>query len=270
MNKIDISKVFKSFGEAAKKHSPEILTGLGIAGMLSTTILAVKATPKALILIENRKRDIRFESIRDKNTPPQSDKLTPIETIKTVWKCYIPATATCVCSIACLVGASSVSARRNAALAAAYTLSESAFSDYKEKVVKTLGEKKEEAVRDAVAKDKVDKNPVEANDVVLTQRGETLCYDALSGRYFKSDIEQIRKAVNELNHQLLLDTYVSLNDLYDILGLDQIPIGDSLEWMVDSESSDKGLIELRFSSQLASDGTPCVVLDFINPPTYQL
>lgn len=249
--KKEIAKSFLSLKTAIKKHSPEILTGIGIAGMITTTVMAVRATPKALILIEEKKEEIGAE------------KLEAMDMVKTAWACYIPAAITGTLSVACLIGASSVNARRNAALATAYTLSESALKDYQGKVIEMFGEKKNEAVKDAVAKDKIEKNPVVTREVIITEKGNTLCYDAISGRYFKSDIEKIKKAECELNRQMLDDMYVSLNDFYYEIGLDSVKLGDELGWNVDS-----GYIDLSFSSQLASDGTPCLVIDYSVAPRY--
>ena len=261
---MQLKAIFTDLGKAARKHSPEILTGIGIAGMLSTTVLAVRATPKALVLIEEKKREKKFAVIKDGGDP----ELTRLEVIKVAWKSYIPAAVTGVASIACLVGASSVNARRNAALAAAYALSETTLADYKEKVVETLGEKKAQEVKDAIAKDKIENDPLTRKEVAITDKGETLCYDALSGRYFKSDIEYIRRAVNNLNERLLFDTHISLNEYYDEIGLEEIfPMGENLGWTVDPDSANKGLIELEFSSQLA-EGTPCLVVGFSNAPRY--
>lgn len=260
MNKMQLKAIFTDLGKAARKHSPEILTGIGIAGMLSTTVLAVRATPKALMLIEEKKREKKFAG--------EQPELTKVEIVKNAWKPYIPAAVTGVASVACLVGASSVNARRNAALAAAYALSETTLADYKEKVVETLGEKKAQEVKDAIAKDQVEKNPPSKSTVIATDKGETLCYDPISGRYFKSDIEYIRRAVNNLNERLLFDTHISLNEYYDEIGLEEIfPMGEDLGWTVDPDSASKGLIELDFSSQLA-EGTPCLVVGFSNTPRY--
>lgn len=251
MSKGNLSKFFNELQRAVTKHSPEILTGLGIAGMITTTVLAVKATPKALDLMNDKKDEL------------ETDKLTVKETIKTTWKCYIPATLTCVTSTACLIGASSVHLKRNAALATAYKLSESAISEYKDAVIETFGEKKEKTVRDKAAEEKMKKNPVSSSEVFITEKGNTLCYDAISGRYFKSDLERIKRAENALNKQLLNEMYVSLNDLYDELDLDHTKVGDELGWKIDD-----GLIELYFSSQLADDGTPCIVMDYVSAPKY--
>lgn len=252
MKKPKLSSISKGIRGAITKHSPEILTGIGIAGMITTTIMAVRATPKALILIEERKEEIDV------------DKLTPVELIKTTWKCYIPAAITGSLSIICLIGASSVNARRNAALATAYTLSESALKEYQEKVIETIGEKKEQTVRDAIAKDKIDKNPVSSREVIITEKGNTLCYDAISGRYFKSDIDKIKKAENELNRRMRDEMYISLNEFYYEIGLNPIKIGDDLGWNIDH-----GYIELNFSSQLTDDGNPCLVIDYQLAPRYE-
>lgn len=251
MNKNTITAAMQSMRTAVKKHSPEILTGIGIAGMITTTVMAVRATPKALILIEEKKDELEV------------NELTPKETIQAAWPCYIPAAVTGTVSIACLIGASSVNMRRRAALATAYTLSESALKEYQEKVVETIGEKKEQAVRDAVAKDKIDKHPVSNSEVVIVERGNHLCYDAVSGRYFKSDIEKIKKAVNELNLRMRDEMYISLNDFYYEIGLNGTSLGDELGWNIE-----KGYIDISFSSQLADDGTPCLVIEYHIAPRY--
>ena len=153
--------------------------------------------------------------------------------------------------------------KRNAALATAYKLSETALTEYKDKVVEVIGENKEKGIRDKIAEDKVHNNPVSQNQVIITGGGDTLCYDALGGRYFKSSMDKIRKAENELNRLMLRDMYVSLNEFYDELGLDHTKLGDDLGWNLDD-----GLIELNFSSQLAENETPCLVVDYNVAPNY--
>lgn len=257
---MNASKLVKNVQTSMKKNSPQILTGIGIAGMITTTVMAVKATPKAIALIEAREADYALESI-DRGS--DFKELPKIEAVKACWTCYIPSMIVGGVSIACLIGASSVNLRRNAALATAYTLSESALKEYQEKVIEEIGEKKEEAVRDRIAKDHIEKNPVTKNEVILTEKGETLCYDMLSGRYFKTDIDKLRKAENDLNRQMRDDIYVSLNEFYYAIGLDPIKIGDKIGWNID-----RGYIDLNFSSQLTEDGRPCLVLDYHVGPNY--
>lgn len=255
MNTKTIGNFFKKIQAQTIKHSPEILTGIGIAGMVTTTVMAVRATPKALDLMAE---------IHEKETQERLNKKeVGKEIITKVAPVYIPSALIGVLSISCLIGATSVNQRRTAALATAYSLSESALREYQEKVIETFGEKKEQAVRDAIAKDKVDQNPVTSTEVIVTKKGDTLCYDILSGRYFKSDMDKIKKIENELNRRLISEMYISLNEFYYELGLRCTKQGNDLGWNIDD-----GLINVRFSAQIADDGQPCIVLDYECAPRY--
>lgn len=268
MHKPNLSVIVRSIQSGLHKHSPEILTGVGIAGMITTTVLAVRATPKALILMEEEKRSRNSELFEEAKKNRQEncarvDRLKPVEVIRTTWPCYIPAVVTGVLSVSCLIGASSVNVRRNAALATAYSLSESALKEYQEKVVESIGEKKEQEIRDSIAKDKLKRDPVVNKEVIVTGRGETLCYDTITSRYFKCDIEKLRRVENELNKRLLSEMYISLNDFYYEIGLHTTDVGEDLGWNIGD-----GLINLEFSSQLAEDETPCLVVGYRVAPRY--
>lgn len=252
MDKSTISNFFKAVQDGAVKNAPIILTSVGIIGMIGTTVMAVKATPKAVKLLEEKKKSEHCE------------KLPPMDVVKTTWKCYIPAAVTGVASTACLLKASSITTRRNAALVTAYNLSRSALSEYKEKVVETIGEKKERDIEEAIAKDKLERNPVCNNEVIITDRGTTLCYDGMFGRYFMSDRDSVKQAITEINRRIVAgDMYASLNDFYDELNLSKIDIGDALGWNLDD-----GKIEIEFDTQLASNGVPCLVIRYNVPPKY--
>ncbi len=251
MNKQKLSLIFTGVKNAVIRHCPEILTGMGLAGMITAGVLAVKATPKAIKLIEEEKA---------KNN---KEHLGVGETVKTAGLCYVPSVLTAAVSAACIVGASTIHNGRNAALAAAYALSESTLKEYQEKVVETVGEKKEQDIKDAVSKDKMEQNPVSTHEIVFTNSGNTLCYDVISGRYFTSDIERIKRCVNELNRRMRDEMFISLNDFYNEVGLKSIPIGENVGWNID-----KGYIELYFSSQLTDDERPCVVINYSTAPKY--
>lgn len=269
MSKINLAKVVKDLSLAAKKHSPEILIGLGIAGMLTTTIVAVKATPKAMRLIEEekRKQNRRLLDEAEKNGHDecqQIDKLKPMEVVKVTWKCYVPAAVIGGVSTFCLIGGNSVSLRRNAALAAAYAISETTLKEYRDKVVEEIGEKKEDVIRNKIAQDRVDKHVALDTEIIDTGCGTTLCLDVLSGRFFRSDIDKLRKATNDLNRQMRDETYISLNEFYYAIGLDGIKIGDDIGWNID-----RGYIDLDFRTQLANERVPCLVVDYAIEPRYE-
>lgn len=251
--KRNVTQFFKMTKKAVSKHAPEILTGVGIAGMVITTISAVKATPKALQLIEEKKKE------------EGKEELKPMEVIKATWKCYVPAAITGVSSIGCLIGGSSMSSRRNAALLTALNLSQTAFTDYREKVVETIGDVKEKVIREEVAQKQVEKNPPKDSQVLITSRGKTLFYDYMSGRYFESDMDTIQRAANKINRDITIgDMYSSLNDFYRELELPHVGMGDYVGWNVDN------LIELDLTSAtvLEDNSGAAIVLGFLRPPVH--
>lgn len=251
------------------KHSPEILTGIGITGMITTTVLAVKATPKAVKLIEweldKQNSELIKDAARNKyETVKQLTKLKPLDVIKTTWKLYVPAAVTCVASTTCLVGASAVNYKRNAALATAYAISERTLIRYRDKVIETIGEKKEKEVRDKVAQDEVNDKPVSTSQVIITSKGNTLFMDAVSGRYFRSDMDKIKKVVNELNRRMNYENYISLDDFYTEIGLESTSTSSYLGWNLDD-----GHIELSISTCLAENDEPCIVINYAIAPRYE-
>lgn len=262
----------KPFVHACKvgmaKNAPTILTITGITAMASSTYWAVKATPKALALkekaeVEKNKKAGTFKGDKVNDWIA----LTKVEIVQTCWRCYAPAFITGVLGAACLIGANSMSLRKNAALAAAYALSETNFKEYREKTLEEVGEKKEEKIRNAVAEEKITKNPVNTSTVLETGNGDTLCYDAICGRYFKSSIEKLKSALNELNMELVQDGYVSLNQYYDLIGLPDGMLGDDLGWSINDNHS---TVQLDLSAQLTKDEaqTPCMVVAFKYGPIY--
>lgn len=245
-----LTSLFKNMRHYLGKHSPEILTGIGITGLLTTTVLAVKATPKALQLI-NDEKELHYK------------ELNAIDIIKIAWKPYIPAGLLAIASTSCIIGASSINYKRNAALATAYAISERTLVRYRDKVIETLGEKKEKEIKQQVSQDEVNQNKKNDNSIIITSKGNTLCMDSFSGRYFRSDIDSIKKAINKLNRDLTYNQYVSLNELYGEIGLADVKNGSLLGWNLDT-----GLIEPTFSTCLAENDEPCVVIDYMVQPRY--
>ncbi len=258
MNKLNVGKLFNDFGKLASKHSPEILTGLGIAGMITTTVLAVKATPKALKLIEEKQEELY---------PDSTEKLTPVEVVKTTWKCYTIPVITGVVATGCLIGATSVNSRRYAALTTAYNLTATTLSEYQTKVVETFGEKKERVVRESIAEDRLKREPLNKSTVIVTGNGSSRFYDDISKRRFISDIEKIRRIVNDLNGEMLDGgDFTSLNSFYYELGLEPIAFGDELGWNISRNGFKNGKIEVDFHARLDDDGQPSIVLEYAIAP----
>lgn len=228
MKKPNVMKIFNTVKKAVEKKSPEILIAFGIAGMITTTVLAVKATPKAMEKIKEVEKNKKEEFDRDHGYSELDTmfKLTKPEVVKATWKCYIPAAISGATSIACIVGANTVHSKRNAAIATAYKLSEKALTEYKEATIEEVGKEKAKAIKDRVAQKQLDNNPVNDSQVIITGNGKQLCYDGVSGRYFESSIQEIETAVNKM-----VPVYTTadpmLTDSYDILSM---RTGKILEW----------------------------------------
>lgn len=252
-----ITNTARQLGRTLTKHSPTILTGLGVAGFISTVVMAVKATPKAMEILE-RERNFRYDEYGTAYDVP----INLADTIQLTWKVYTPSTLMGLVSIGCVIGATSINNRRTAALSSLFAVAESTLKEYQAKVVETIGENKEKKIRADIAADELKKNPLESKAIIVSGLGDTLCYDAYTGRYFKGDVETIKKTINEFNHRLLKEMQLPINDLYYELGLDSVESGRDIGWDVD-----KGLLEIDISAKLASGNVPCVVLTFTNKPT---
>ena len=218
--------------KAIRHNSPTILTSLGVSGVLTTAYLAGKASYE----IGQRNKGVDAKTF-----------------IKKYWRVYIPAAISGTLTIACIITGAKIGTKRTAAAYSLLAVSERAFSEYKDKVVETIGKKKEQAVRDEIAQDRVSKNPT---GTVIFGDGTVRCFDAHSGRYFNSDMETLRKAQNDINALLHREDTASLSDFYHMVGLPNTTHSSSVGW-----ESDK-MMELEFSTVLSENGIPCISFDF--------
>lgn len=239
------------YAGAARKlvadNSPAILTAVAVVGVVTTAILVAKAAPKA-----------NTDLLNEESERPGEADLT--DKILLTYKYYIPAVAVGTATIACIIGASTISSKRSAALASAYGLTELAFKEYRNKVVEHVGENAERKVHDDVMKDYVDRVPMDSSQIVITNGGRQLFSDKFSERHFESDMEAVRGAVNDINEQILNSMYASLNDFYRMLGLDPSSVGEELGWTTDR------MLKVRYSTQLTKDNRAAIVLDFEKNP----
>lgn len=235
-------------GAMIAAKSPQILTFLGCTGVVSTIIFAVRATPKAELIVDQLKDDYEEEPI------------PKMEIVKAVAPVYIPTGLMALVTIGCIIGANRINLKRNAVLASLYSTSELALHEYQDRVIEKIGQKKEREIKDEIAASKIAENPIGDREVVLTGKGHSLCYDTLSGRYFESDYDLVRRVENDINRRIYSDMWVTLNDVYYELGLKSIDLGRHVGWNVDR------LLHFEFSSQVAEDGRPCLVILYENQP----
>lgn len=250
---IKMAPVIQALARFGKKNAPTLLTVAGIGCMAGGTVLAVTATPKAL--------QIKAELDGD----PKASKYEYLKVVKP----YIPSILLSIGGACCILGANHISAKRIAAVTAAYSAASEALANHKEATEKIVGKKKADDILQEAKAKKVEENPLTENtNVIATGKGTSLCYDALCGRYFLSSLEAVKSAANELNHEIMYSFSASLNDFYGYLGLPGTRVGELLGW-----NSDSGrMIEFVPAYTGATNGEPCLIVDFdIEPlPEYHL
>lgn len=236
----------KTAKRTLSRNGSKILLGFGIAGAFTAVGFAITATPKAMILLDEKKKELGVEKLDAKTI------------VKTAAPVYIPTAISMAVSTGCIIGASSVNDRRNAALAAAYTMSETALRSYQDKVAATIGEDKAQEIKEAVTLEKMAKCPepdeiptaknLAPDDVSYDKKVK--CWESLSGKYFWTTRNAIEKALNGLNKQLLSDLSVTENDLYDYLGMEHCKNGDLLGW--DTQSC--MMVDTFYGSRVDEEG----------------
>lgn len=246
-----MNKVVNQSKRFLNRNASTILTCLGGAGVIATSVMAVKATPKALKLLETAEKE-------------KGKKLTSFEVIRTVGPAYIPAIITGVSTIACIFGANTLNKRSQASLMSAYALLDNSYKDYKKKVVELYGEEADREIKSSIAKDKYEETDIEVSD------DKKLFFDFYSGRYFESTDEAVRKAEYDLNRELSVMSYASLNDFYDLLKIEKIDGGDDLGWSAakNFEYYWQSWIDFAHEKAVMDDGLECCIIHIQSEPTY--
>lgn len=243
------------------KRSPELLTGLGIAGLIVTGVMAYKAGTKASVIMESYHEDKKLTDPDDKETLKQIKK----EAAKKILPVVAPPVIMGITTGACILGAHKVSSKRLAVLSAAYSIADSKLKDYQEKMLEVVGEKKAEQIRDAVAKKSIEKNPLTGStQVIMTGDGDVMCIDSHSGRYFRSNAEKIGQAINALSAEAISEMYISLNDFYEKIGLPRIPMGDDFGWNIDDLMQVGGgaKLPIYYTAVLTPENKPCIAVEY--------
>lgn len=209
-----------------KRHSSTILTCLGAAGVIGTTVLSVRATPKALSLLDEAREE-------------KGCDLTVAETVKAAWKPYIPAVIMGTSTIACIFGANYLNTRTQASLMSAYALLDNSYKEYRKKVNEVYGEDADLNIKREIVKSKFVNEP-------SIEEGKELFFDWNSCHYFESTMDEVKQAVNIFNQRFSSIGFACINDFYDILGLEHVANGDRLGWSTIGNDSVYGYSEIAF------------------------
>jgi Family of unknown function (DUF6353) len=237
-------------------HSVTLLTAAGVGGTVATAYLTGRASFRAADII-GKEKSIINTAVEENQDPV---RLSKTETFQLVWMQYIPPAAMGILTITCIITANRISSKKIAALVVASGVSERAFQEYKDKVVEKLGVRQDQKIRDEVAQDRVLANPANSREIILAGTGEVLCYDMLTGRYFQSTMEEIKRAENRVNYELIHFMSASLSMFYEEIGLPPTDYTDSVGWNMNNK------MEVQFSTVLSQDQRPCLAIGFSQPP----
>ena len=249
-----LGKIFPLIGKAASEHLPQILTITGVCGFVTSTILAVRATPVAYD-IHREYSEMRKEEEADEKELLKSE-------LKELAPLYLPAIGVGVGAIVCILYGSHMQAKRTAAVLAAYSLTEKTLETYQENVMERLGYDEHKAIMQEVS-DKLaneeKRPPFDADYSYLPgSDGLCLCYDRVTGRYFRSSKDKILTAEGAINKRLLNEFRVTIRDFYDELGLlNNSDVAEALGWDATRVTPD-----IYFTSMLDELGNPCLVLNY--------
>jgi hypothetical protein len=243
------------------ENSTTILTGVGVVGTVATAVLTGRATFRAADLIfEELEEQIKItETFSEKDQYLVKTGLSKTEKAKLIWHLYLPPAASGILTVTCIVMANRISSKKIAALTIAAGVSERAFQEYKDKVVEKLGIRQDQKIRDEVAQDRVKSTPL-GSQVLIAGTGEVLCFDMTTGRYFQSTMEEIRRAENKVNYELIHYNSCSLSFFYEEIGLPPTSYTDSVGWNMQNH------MEVKFSTVLSENEKPCLAIDFSRPP----
>lgn len=222
-----------------KNNSSNILTIIGTIGVISTAVLSVKATPKAIELI----RDAEYKD---------NKKLTKMEVVQVAWKPYVPAIVSGLATIFCIAGANYLNIKRQQSLMSAYALLDNTFKEYRRRISEEYGEE-------------VDKNIT--NDIIRKQLesmdngiySNTLFFEFNSMRFFEANIHKVLQAECKAKIQFDKFGYLMLNDYYSYLGLDPSPYGEVMGWSRYQINMEHYTDELEFTYErvVMSNGIVC-------------
>lgn len=235
-----IAKPAKAIVVEAGKRSPVILTGLAVAGVVTTVVLAVRASKEFEEAKKEREEALNNVEETAKNAENPDQESVKEERKKINWifakkiaKVFLPTFISATLTIGCIIGGQVISLRKQAALAAAYSVSESTLKDYTKKTRDIAGDEKADEIERAVAEKSISKG-----SIIDTGLGDDLFYDRCTGRMFRASTAAIEKAVNTVLREVSGKFSANLNTFYDALNLPNAGLGEAFGWDERSEPLD--------------------------------
>lgn len=230
-----------------KRNSSTILTCIGAGGVVVTAIMAVRATPKALKLLESVEKE-------------KGEKLTKLEVVRVAGPAYIPSTMIGISTIACIFGANVLNHKQQASLASAYALLNNYHKEYRNKLIELHGEEADIEVRNAMAREHCNYHQIDMD----IPDGKVIFYDEISGESIVRYEREIMDAEYHLNRNFAMRGFASLNEFYEFLGMPKTDYGEEVGWTMSG-----GYCWIDFEHRLISrddGGTDIYSIDMVFPP----
>lgn len=246
---MDLKPVFKTAQRFVSNNTPAILTGVGVAGAVTTAILTGKASYSAAI---------KLQMVEEGRKLTGADPHTLGEKVEFLWKDFVPPVIVGTVTILAIISANRVSSKRAAALAAAFKISEDLANDYRQKVVDTMGKNAEEKMRSELVKDRME--GLGENNVIIISGKNAMFFDEFSGRFFESSMEKVQNAVNQINYEITHSYAATLTEFYELLDLPKSDMSDEFGWNVNE------LLEIYHTAVLMNDGTPAIAIRYNTKP----
>ena len=264
MNKV--SRAFHKVGFKVKKHGPEILVVVGVVGTVASVVMACKATLKVNDIIDETKElvDDIHEGVEQKKHTADGEEYTQeianrdlfIIYAQTGWKfvkLYGPAVALGVASISCMVASNSILRKRNIALAAAYTAVDTGFKEYRGRVIERFGKDLDRELRYNIKAKEIEELVVDenGNETTVKKTVEVIDPNAIHNIYSVVFCEgnlgwtknaELNKVFliqqqNYANDRLKANGYLTLNEVYDMVGAQRTAYGQIAGWVWTDDSS---------------------------------
>lgn len=266
--KTGLRQIRKQAGNVMTKNGSTILITMGITGFFVAIGLAIEETSTAEEKMEELNKELALEAeVEGINYKPPTKGQVMLRKAKKLVPVYAPTIVTAGLSSACIIFAHRSDSKKIAVTTAAYELSEAMRRDYIRKVKETVGEKAEAEIQDAFYKEKIEESMPEGpkdSSIICTGKGEQLFYDVQSGRYFRCSTLWLDKCRVDVSHMVFTDDYASINELYYLIGLETISLGNLAGWnnRYDLDSASK-LIDMRYDKRcfMTPWGETCATLE---------
>lgn len=241
---------FKALSGAARRMTPETKIGIGLGSSLVAVAFGIGGTIYAIKKTEEKKEELKV------------DTLPKVETAKIIARSYVPTAAAIMVALLCTIEGVKENHKRVVAITSAAVATETAYSKYKDKVKEIVGDHKAKEIEKDISQEQIDNTPISKEVVIMTDN-DVLCFEPYTCRYFYSNVEDIKAALNVVNHSLIHDMhgYATLNDIFDELDVKSAESAEEIGW-----NADDGLIEPKFDAEFSKDGKPCMRVEFIPKP----